>query len=131
MTDEHGLSANLDDLHKAKATQGRVRPLESFMEGLQAARLLCPWDFPSKNTGVGFHFLLQGIFPTQRWNLHLLHWQIAITGARVYADLKPEDRKLTRSESFIQGSESNNQLQAQDTEVLSHCFTRQASPSLD
>ena len=33
MTDDHGLSANLDDLHKkAKATQGRVRPLESFME---------------------------------------------------------------------------------------------------
>ena len=40
--------------------------------------LLCPWDFPGKNTGVGFHVLLQGIFPTQR--LHpclfcLLHWQ--------------------------------------------------------
>ena len=26
-----------------------------------AARLLCPWDFPSKNTGVGCHFLLQGL----------------------------------------------------------------------
>ena len=23
-----------------------------------AARLLCPWDFPGKNTGVGYHFLL-------------------------------------------------------------------------
>ena len=31
--------------------------------------------FSSKNTGVGFHHLLQGIFPTQGWNLHLLHWQ--------------------------------------------------------
>ena len=31
--------------------------------------LLCPWDFPSKNTGVGCHFLLQGIFPTQGLNL--------------------------------------------------------------
>ena len=30
--------------------------------GLQPARLLCPWDFPGKNTGVGGHFLLQGIF---------------------------------------------------------------------
>ena len=28
-------------------------------------RLLCPWDFPGKNTGVGCHFLLQGIFLTQ------------------------------------------------------------------
>ena len=23
-------------------------------------RLLCPWNFPGKNTGVGCHFLLQG-----------------------------------------------------------------------
>ena len=28
--------------------------------GLWRARLLCPWDFPGKNTGVGCHFLLQG-----------------------------------------------------------------------
>ena len=28
----------------------------------------CPWDFPGKNTGVGCHFLLQGIFPTQGSN---------------------------------------------------------------
>jgi len=36
------------------------------------------WNFPGKNTGVGCHFLLQGIFPTQEWNLcllSLLHWQ--------------------------------------------------------
>ena len=48
--------------------------------GLQPSRLLCPWKFPVKNTGVGSHFLLQGIFPlrdptqisciswTGRWN---------------------------------------------------------------
>ena len=44
--------------------------------GLRPARLLNPWNFPDKNTGVGYHFLLQGIFPTQGSNLHLLHWQI-------------------------------------------------------
>ena len=33
-----------------------------------------PWDLPGKNAGVGCHFLLQGIFPTQGSNLHLLHW---------------------------------------------------------
>ena len=47
--------------------------------GLQPARLLCPWNFPGKNTGVGYHFLLQRIFPTQGSNpclLHLLHWQL-------------------------------------------------------
>ena len=39
-----------------------------------------PWDFPGKNTGVGRHFLLQGIFPTRGSSPHLLcllHWQVA------------------------------------------------------
>ena len=40
---------------------------------LQPTRLLCPQNFPSKNTGVGCHSLLQGIFLTQRLNLSLLH----------------------------------------------------------
>ena len=52
--------------------------------GLQPSRLLCPWDSPDKNTGVGCHALLQGIFPTQGSNpdlllcrqilYHLRHW---------------------------------------------------------
>ena len=37
------------------------------------ARLLCPWDSPGKNPGVGCHSLLQGIFPTQELNPGLLH----------------------------------------------------------
>ena len=44
-------------------------------KGLYPTRILCPCNFPGKNTGVGFHFLLQGIFPTQESNLCLLHWQ--------------------------------------------------------
>ena len=42
-------------------------------DSLQPARLLCPWDFPGKNTGVGCHFLLQRIFPTKELNSGLLH----------------------------------------------------------
>ena len=42
--------------------------------GLQPTMLLCPWIFPRKNTGVGCHFLLKGIFLTQGSNLPLLHW---------------------------------------------------------
>jgi len=42
---------------------------------VQSARLLCPWDFPGKNTGVSCHFLPQGNFPTQESNPPLLHWQ--------------------------------------------------------
>ena len=41
---------------------------------LYPTRLLCPWDSPGKNTGVGCHFLLQRIFPTQGSNLGLSHW---------------------------------------------------------
>ena len=40
------------------------------------AWLLCPWDFAGKNTGVGQHFLFQGIFPSQGLNPNLLHWQV-------------------------------------------------------
>ena len=36
-------------------------------------KLLHPWDFQGKSTGVGCHFLLQGVFPTQGLNPHLLH----------------------------------------------------------
>ena len=39
------------------------------------ARLLRPWNSPGKNTGVGCHFLLQGIFPAQGSNSCLRHWQ--------------------------------------------------------
>jgi len=38
-----------------------------------ASRLLCPRDFPGKNTGVGCLCLLQGIFSTQGLNPGLLH----------------------------------------------------------
>ena len=43
---------------------------------LWPVRLLCLWDSPGKNTAVGCHFLLQGIFLTQGLNLQVLHWQI-------------------------------------------------------
>ena len=51
-------------------------PLQSH--GLQSTKLLCSWISPSRNTGMGCHFLLQGIFPTQRSNPRLwclLHWE--------------------------------------------------------
>ena len=41
--------------------------------GLLLARLLCSWEFPGKNTGVGCYFLLQGIFQTQELNPGLLY----------------------------------------------------------
>ena len=64
---------------------GGVRAVSSAVSGsagqsgLQPARnpLLCAWDSPDRNTGVGFHALLQAISPSQGLNpcLCLPHWQ--------------------------------------------------------
>ena len=40
----------------------------SVYHELQPTSLLCLWDFPGKDTGVGCHFLRQGIFLTQGLN---------------------------------------------------------------
>ena len=70
------------------AVKIEVHTYSVMSESLQPHRLLptrflCPWDYPGKNTGVGCHFLLQGIFLTQGSNLHLLHWQeYSITGGK-------------------------------------------------
>jgi len=44
----------------------------SSVHGISQMRILA---FPGENTGVGCHFLVQGIFPTQGSNPHLLNWQ--------------------------------------------------------
>ena len=44
---------------------------DSATPGTVAPRLLCPWDSPGQNTGVGGHVLLQGTFPTQGSNSRL------------------------------------------------------------
>ena len=44
--------------------------------GLSPTRLLCPWDFPDRNTGVGCHFLLQGISCLDRWDPTATHTQV-------------------------------------------------------
>ena len=66
----HGgiMSAQVCAVFSCLVVSDSLRPHE-----LQPARLLCPWDSPGKNTGVGCHALLQGIFPIQGLNLGLLH----------------------------------------------------------
>ena len=56
----------------------RLYPILFQSHGLLPASLAWPWDFPGKITGVGCHFLLQGLFLTQGLSLRLLcllHWQ--------------------------------------------------------
>ena len=62
-------------------------------------RLLCLWDSPGKNTGVGSHSLLQGIFPIQGLNPGLLHGQV--NSLRSESPGKPTGGNLS---IFIPGS---------------------------
>ena len=53
------------------------------LNGLLPFRLFCPWNSPGKNTGVGYHSLLQGIFLAKGSNPGLLHCrQIIFWAAR-------------------------------------------------
>ena len=53
-------------LHFFTSQLSRILLDSSFLR--QPPPRLCPWDFPSKNTGVGSYSLLQGSFPTQGLN---------------------------------------------------------------
>ena len=67
------IPSTLGTSEKCESVSCSVVPDSLQPRGLQPARLLCPWDSPGKNTGVGCHFLLQGLFLTQGSNSHLLH----------------------------------------------------------
>ena len=63
--------------------------------------LLCLWDSPGKNTGVGCHALFQGIFPTQGSNPRILclpHWQ---EGSSL--PLAPPEQQATKCILRLQG----------------------------
>ena len=61
-------------------------------DSLATPWLLCPWDFPGKNTGVGCYFFLQGIVLIQGSSPHFLHWQ---------ADSLPLSHQGSPSETIV------------------------------
>ena len=62
--------------HRTQENVGGSVVSESLWpHGLWPTRLLFPWDSPGKNTRVGSHSLLQGIFPTQGLNPDRLHYR--------------------------------------------------------
>ena len=70
------------------------------LHGLQPIRLLCPWDFSVRDAGVGCHFLLYGVFPTQgsnpvlphcRWILYHLSYQ----GSNIHLKTRLSSPSLT------------------------------------
>ena len=80
---------------------GSLRP-----HGLQPTRLLRPWHSPGKDTGVGCHFLLLGIFPAQGSNPGLLYCKqilyqlghktsykgVVMVGAKISLRLRPGEK---------------------------------------
>ena len=85
------------------------------------ARLLYPWNFPDKNTGVGCHFLCQGIFPAQGLNPDLMFPSLARVFFTTMAPRKPLPKrwnysKLIKEECFFQSSlYANSKIPAEDS----------------
>ena len=63
---------------------------------------LCPWNSPSRNTGVGCHALLQGIFPTQGSNLHLLQCVTRSPGEKKVMQMKSTGPGLERTFTVLE-----------------------------
>ena len=76
-----------------------VMPDSLRPHGLQPTSLLCPWDFPGKNTGMGCHFLLQGIFPIQGSNPGLLYCRQILSPSELQE--KPKLSKLKKTTKLI------------------------------
>ena len=56
----HAFQQNSTNLSR-DSVHAQSRP--TLWYATDCSRLLCPWDFPGKNTGAGCHFLLQGNVP--------------------------------------------------------------------
>ena len=68
--------------------------------GLYPTWFLCPWDFPGKNTGVGCHFLFQGIFLIQGLNRHLLYCRQILHGLATGEASWPDSSLLFSTEYY-------------------------------
>ena len=87
--------------------------------------MVCPWTFPGKNTGVGCHSLLQGIFPAQALFQDLLHCRLilyCLSYQRLsghYANLnKKYERKTNFMVSLIYGNFKKSALMDTNSRIL-------------
>ena len=68
-----------------------------------------PLSIPGKNTGVGCHALLQGIFPTQGSNPHLLHWQADSLPLSHPGSPRRWGERFKKADRLFQGHTTRNQ----------------------
>ena len=98
----------------ASVVSGSVRP-----HTRRLTRLSHPWDSLGKNTGMGSHFLLQGIFLTQGSNPSLLHWQVdSLPSSHLGSpknsnctSIKSKDKNLFLSETKETEKNQNNRVE--------------------
>ena len=76
----------------------------------KVTRLLCPWNSPGKNIEVGSHALLQGIFPTQWWNLGLPCWGQIFYHLSHQGSLKSKKRRQIKKEEISWGFKNKKQV---------------------
>ena len=69
----------------------------SRLHGLQPTRLLRPWDFPGKSTGVGCQCLLwQGkLLPSKLETPIDKHWESQLSGAETHKQQSPQESVLS------------------------------------
>ena len=80
LSQHQGLFQWVGSLHQVAKVLGLQQPSFHINKVLVTQSCLTLWDpmdssLPSKNTGLGCHSLLQGIFPTQGSNPGLLPWR--------------------------------------------------------
>ena len=69
----------LDEIrHTSLVQEKKIFVWHSATPWTKPSRLLCPWNSPGKNTEVGSHSLLQGIFLTQGLNPSLSHCRLTL-----------------------------------------------------
>ena len=98
------------------------------------------WDSPGKTIGVGYHAILQGIFPTQGSNQHflwLLHWQegslpLAHPGGWKWKwSHSVVSDSSTPRDCDLPGSSVHGIFQARVLEWVAVCFSRGSSQPRD
>ena len=96
--------------------------------------LLWPWDSLGRNTGVGGHSLLQGIFPTQEWNPGFLHCKqilycLSYQGSPVFnygpSMHLPKHRKNEKAKGPCDQDDHNLMMRAEQ-----FCYTSSSNPQL-
>ena len=84
-------------MQACKVTSSMPNSLQTH--GLEPARLLCPWDSPGKNTGVGCHVLPQRFFPTQESNPGIEPRSLALQADSLLSE--PLGKLMQQSYSFV------------------------------